>query len=284
MHTRDKLKPINREDWPALRDMFQSEWPQHELGYNTIQNYINWVAIDPKIKQLQILGLNDNWRDNGTFIVVDRYQIYMYSLDESGDSLKRALLLLDWDYSYLIVSAQESKREVIREALRSCNVDFQWEADSIKYELLKEDCLKLEISLPAGLHLKKLDVKHARIANNVWPWRHEGSEYFLKRIAAWNTSIGLFNESGEMLAWSFVWPTGAIGPLEVAKDHFRKGYGTLITKAIAREVAKVGLNCYGTVVSTNAPSIAMFNKLGFQRLETTYYVRTFAKKLVEYDH
>lgn len=70
MHPSDELKPIAREDWPALRDLFKKDWPKHEIGYNTIQNYINWVAIDPKIKSLEVLGLNDNWRENGTFIVV----------------------------------------------------------------------------------------------------------------------------------------------------------------------------------------------------------------------
>ncbi|XP_019559658.3 uncharacterized protein LOC109428387 [Aedes albopictus] len=285
MHPRDELKPIAREDWPALRDMFKTEWPKHEIGYNTIQNYINWVAIDPKIKNLEVLGLNDGWRENGTYIVVDRFHIYMHSLDDSGDSLKRALMLLDWDYSYMIVSAQESKRTVIQEVLRLCNVDTLWEVtSSMKYELPMEDCLKLELSLPEGLELKKLGIEHAVTANEVWPWRHEGSEYFMKRLAAWNTSIGLFNESGEMLAWSFVWPTGAIGPLEVAKNHLRKGYGTIIAKAIAKEVAKVGMNCYGTIVSGNDASEAMFSKLGFKRVEDTYYVRTRAKKLVEYDH
>lgn len=209
----------------------------------------------------------------------------MHSLDDSGDSLKRALLLLDWDYSYMIVSAQESKRPVIQEVLRMCDVDVLWEVESsMKYELPVEECLKLELNLPEGLHLKKLGVEHAVIANQVWPWRHEGSEYFMKRLAAWNISIGLFNESDEMLAWSFVWPTGAIGPLEVAKAHLRKGYGTLIAKAIAKEVAKNGMNCYGTIVSGNDASVAMFVKLGFERVEDTYYVRTRAKKLVEYDH
>ncbi|XP_065080135.1 uncharacterized protein LOC135702983 [Ochlerotatus camptorhynchus] len=284
MYTRDELKPISCDDWPELRDMFKHEWPKHEIAYNTIQNYINWVTTDPKIRQLRVFGLNDSWRENGTYIIVDRYQMFLHSLEESNDSLKRALQLIDWDYSYMICSAPDSSRSVLKDVFKSLNVDFLWEATSIKYELLKEDCLKLEIALPEGLYLKKLELKHASIANELWPYSCEGSEFFLKRMAAWNTSIGLFNESGEMLAWSFCWPTGAIGPLEVAKNHLRKGYGSLIAKAIAKEVAKVGLNCYGTVVSTNTVSKAMFDKLGFVPVEDTYYVRTRARKLVEYDN
>ncbi|XP_065080136.1 uncharacterized protein LOC135702984 [Ochlerotatus camptorhynchus] len=284
MYTSDELKLISCDDWPELRDMFKHEWPRHEIAYNTIQNYINWVAIDPKVRQLQVLGLNDSWRENGTYLIVDRYQMFLYSLEESNDSLKRALLLIDWDYSYMICGAHASRRSVLKDVFRSLNVDLIWEEPGIKYELLKEDCLQLEIALPEGLYLKKLELKDASIANELWPFSCEGSDYFLKRLAAWNASTGLFNESGEMLAWSFCWPTGAIGPLEVAKNHLRKGYGSLVAKAIAKEVAKVGMNCYGTVVSTNTASKAMFDKLGFVPVEDHYFFRTRARKLVEYDH
>lgn len=283
MYTRDQLKPIPFEDWPELRDMFKDECPEHEIPYNTIQNYINWVTIDPKIRQLEVLSLNDSWRKNGTYIILDRYQIYLYTLEKSNDSLKRALQLIDWDYSYMVCSAPDFSETVLKEVFQSLNVDFLWEAISIKYTLSREDCLKLEFEVPEGLHLKKLKVKHASIANKHWPYSCEGSEFFLKRLAAWNTSIGLFNDYGEMLAWSFCWPTGAIGPLEVAKNHLRKGYGSLIAKAIAKEVAKEGLNCYGTVVSNNTVSKTMFDKLGFKPVEDTYYVRTRARKLVEYE-
>ncbi|KXJ71150.1 hypothetical protein RP20_CCG021345 [Aedes albopictus] len=278
----DQLKPIPRTDWTELRDMFKREWPKHEVAYNSIQNYMNWVTIEPRIKNLEVLGLNDSWRDNGTYVIVDRYQVFLYSLDESDESLKRALLLVDWDYSYMICCVHESRHSVLKEVFKLHEVDFKWEAHSILYELPLEDCLNLNVSLPEGLHLRKLEEKHLSIANKHWPWRHEGSEYFLKRIATWNISLGLFNECDELLAWCFLWPTGAIGPLEVAKNQLRKGYGSLILKAMAKEVAKIGLNCYGTVFSGNSPSVAMFEKAGFQSVDKHYFVRTRAKKLVEF--
>lgn len=66
----DVLQPIIRESWEELRDLFKFEWPKHELAYNTIQNYIDWDEKDSKIKDLEILSLNGNWRQTGAYLVL----------------------------------------------------------------------------------------------------------------------------------------------------------------------------------------------------------------------
>ena len=70
MSTADVLEPIPSEDWPELRDLFRMDWPKHEVPFNTIQNYINWVQIDQRIMHLQVFSLNGSWRQNGTYLVV----------------------------------------------------------------------------------------------------------------------------------------------------------------------------------------------------------------------
>ncbi|XP_058447808.1 uncharacterized protein LOC131428132 [Malaya genurostris] len=278
----EKLQLIPQSEWPELRNIYKLDWPKHELAYNTIQNYINWVKIDPRIKHLEVYSLNGSWRVNGTYMILDRYQMFFYSIEESNASLERALRLIDWDYSYKVCYISHCHRPTLDIVLKSLNIGIQWDTPSYLYYYPKEESLKLEINLPAGLKLKRLQVKHAAIANNFWPHRCEGSEYFLKRLAAWNVSVGLFNESDELLAWCFCWQTGAMGALEVVTEHLRKGYGTLIVKAIARELARVGLNCYGTVICTNKASQGMFDKLGFERTGSYHFVRTQPRKLSEW--
>ncbi|XP_065080137.1 uncharacterized protein LOC135702985 [Ochlerotatus camptorhynchus] len=281
----ETLKAIPPQEWPSLRDVFKREWPRHQIAYNTVQNYINWTKIDPRIKQLQVLGLNDDsWRDNGTCIILDRYQMYAYTVEASNESLKRALLRIDWDYSYKIACIPGSQRLAFEETFKTLSIELLWDHPCGVYELPREECLKLELNIPEGLHVKKLDINHAVTANRIWPHRCEGSEYFLKRLAAWNPSVGLFSETGELMAWSFCWPTGAIGPLEVVSDHYRKGYGSIVTKVIAQEVAEIGLNCYGTVVTGNVQSKGMLEKLGFKLVGDCFYARNRARKLVEYGH
>lgn len=70
MEVQDQLKAIPSNEWVLLRDIYKRDWPRHQLAYNTIQNYINWSALDPRIKQLQILGFDDSWRENGTCVIL----------------------------------------------------------------------------------------------------------------------------------------------------------------------------------------------------------------------
>ncbi|XP_065080177.1 uncharacterized protein LOC135703015 [Ochlerotatus camptorhynchus] len=282
--TRDTLHSITPEQWPELRDMFKSGWPRNEVPYNTIQNYIKWVKIDPRIKQLEVLSLNDSWRENGTYIIIDRYYMFFHTLEESMDSLRRALRLLDWDYSYRISQVHESCQPALDEVIQLFAIELQLYNQTVLYKMTKEESLNLELVLPDGLHLKKLEPKHASIANDVWFNRCEGSEYTLRRLAAWNPSTGLFNASDELLAWCMCWSTGAIAALQVAKEHLRKGYGSIVVKAIAKEMAKVGMNCYASVHCKNLISNLLFKKLGFVPIGSYCVAQTRAKKLAEYGH
>lgn len=65
----DKLTEIPTSDWPALRDLYLVNWPTNFLGYQTVDNYIQWVKQRPTIKNLNIYSLNDDWLD-GTFVVM----------------------------------------------------------------------------------------------------------------------------------------------------------------------------------------------------------------------
>ncbi|KAL9707059.1 hypothetical protein quinque_010577 [Culex quinquefasciatus] len=286
MSAPDKLVPIPCEHWPELRDLYRAEWPKHEVAFNTIQNYINWVKIDPRIRNLEVVSLNGSWRQNGTYLVLDRNQVFPYTLEESCDSLRRAFQLLDWDYSHLVCSLRECHRLALDDVQKPMQLEGKlehfWYHPAHLFYLSREECLRFEVGFPAGFRLAKLGIEHGLYANRIWPHRSEASEYFFKRLAAWNVSIGLFNESDELLAWCFQWPTGAIGPLEVHPDHYRKGYGTIIAKAIAKEVAAAGFNCYGTVRVENEASGAMFTKLGFRPVDCHNFVRNKARKLCEW--
>lgn len=215
----------------------------------------------------------------------DRYYMFMYTLEESKDTIRRALLLIDWDYSYKISHVPETLRSILYHIFQTLSVELQIPGRPTNlYKLPKEKSLTLECSAPPGLMLKKLELHHATHINEVWPHRCEGSEYTLKRLIAWNPSIGLFNETGRLLAWSLCWTTGTLAALQVDANYLRKGYGSLVVKAIAKDMATMGMNCQAIVHCANEVSNAMFTKLGFEVVGSCFVVRTKARKLVEYVH
>lgn len=211
--------------------------------------------------------------------------MFIHTLDDSKDTLRRALLLIDWDYSYKISHVSESFRFTLYDVFHTRSVELQIEDRSTNlYKLPKERSLTLDCTAPRGFTLKKLEPKFAVQINAVWPHRCEGSEYTLKRLIAWNPSIGLFDESDRLLAWSLCWTTGTIAAIQVDEEHLRKGYGSLVVRAIAKEMAKVDMNCQAIVHCANAVSKAMFAKIGFEVVGSCFVVRTKARKLVEYVH
>lgn len=66
----EKLVSIEKNDWIELRNLYRSDWQKNILTYYTIDNFIRWVQLEPDYKHLQIYSLNDDWRHDGTFIII----------------------------------------------------------------------------------------------------------------------------------------------------------------------------------------------------------------------
>ncbi|KFB42252.1 hypothetical protein ZHAS_00009931 [Anopheles sinensis] len=281
----NELSPIPIENLPELQGMFLRDWPKPETAYNLLENYIRWYKIDRKVKDLAILSLNEVWRNNGTFVVQDRYQLYFYSLEENNSTLIRALELVDWDYSWKIYACHPKHWAAFCEVQEKHGIELQYKTISDTRYMSKEQALNVNIELPAGVRLGTLSAEHAPRVNSLWPHSTVGSEFLVKRLILWNPTVALFDEStNELLAWCLQLPTGAQGVLQVPAEHARKGYGTIIVNAMAKKLAKMGQNSYAYIIDTNEPSRALFDKVGFQNVGTMYWARTVPRKLVEWDH
>lgn len=68
--------------------------------------------------------------------------------------------------------------------------------------------------------------------------------------------------------FSFRFPTGQILALQTDENHHGRGYGSLVTKAISKQIASIGHDVYAGIHEQNAASIALFGKLGFERVGT----------------
>lgn len=77
-------------------------------------------------------------------------------------------------------------------------------------------------------------------------------------------SIGLFGDDGELLAWCLRYDNGSLALLQVDEQHLRKGYGSLVAKAISKRIAiEFDSDVTAMIVKHNQKSMNMFTKLGF---------------------
>lgn len=67
----DRITEISSTDWITLRNKYLINWPQHCLGYYSIDNYIKWIRRNPQINDLAFYALNGDWMD-GTFAIIVR--------------------------------------------------------------------------------------------------------------------------------------------------------------------------------------------------------------------
>lgn len=119
--------------------------------------------------------------------------------------------------------------------------------------------------MPTNLHLGSLTFANIDQINSTWPHKYDGSEFFLQYSINYHLNVGLFSKEGELLAWSLRYDNGSLGVLEVDKKHLRKGYGSIIAKAISKSIAEeFDSDVTAYITLKNVPSTTMFKKLGFR--------------------
>lgn len=66
----DNLVEVATKNWRELRDVFASNWPKNHIAWHTVNNYLNWFRIEPRIRIMKIYSLNGTWRSDGTIVVI----------------------------------------------------------------------------------------------------------------------------------------------------------------------------------------------------------------------
>lgn len=113
----------------------------------------------------------------------------------------------------------------------------------------------------------------ALIAEAVWPHRHSDSVFFIKLLVKLNENVGLYRNDGKLIAWCLRLQAGLLGAMQVDDGFRRKGYGTLILKAITRKIGELGEDVCACVLTDNLPSIRTFENVGFQVVDSTFWLK-----------
>lgn len=275
MATSDRLCIIPPNEWNELRDLYRESWPEHHVAYATIDNYIRWYEKDSNIKNLTIYCLNGSWRKDGTYLVVDRYQLFAYSLEPSNCVLEKALHLLDWSIGLKVSSLLARHREPVINVITAKNLTKEYDSETVIYYMPKTACDSLCLTVPEGFELKAVHSEDTVKVNDLWPNRHQGSLFFLQRLAAWNANVGLYEcSTGKLVAWCFRLQAGPLGAMQVDPEYYRRGFGTVVAIATAKQIAELGHDCFALVNKANVPSRTLFERIGFKYSGEAYWIRT----------
>lgn len=128
---------------------------------------------------------------------------------------------------------------------------------------------------PSNITLKPLSVDNAELVDDVWPNKHIGSLFFVKRLIEMNPNIGAFDENNELMGWCLRLQAGPLGALQVQDKFMRRGIGSLVTMAMCKIMANNEMDTFALVGPQNTASQKMFTHLGFKHNDDAYWLRTF---------
>jgi GNAT superfamily N-acetyltransferase len=121
--------------------------------------------------------------------------------------------------------------------------------------------------IPENFYIDSLTEDHICQINSLWHHRFDGSDKFISYTIKNHKNAGLFNYHKELVAWCLRYDNGSLGILQVAENHRRKGYGSLVTKFLSKKIAKEEKSAViSLIVPGNVKSEKMFEKLGFKNL------------------
>ncbi|SPP79033.1 uncharacterized protein LOC117581982 isoform X3 [Drosophila guanche] len=271
-----KLKVIGLSELEEYQKLYTQNWPKYCPEYYCLDNFIEFLKADPQIKNLKLFTLaGEQARADALFVIVDRYQLFVGSLNNTNGLLQQALELLDWSAGFKCSSIPSRHIQAVDNVVQSKQLELEFRDPTNLFYMKAEDALKLKVEPSAGFILKSLSVTDAPLINEEWPNHHLGSLYFIQRQIRMCVNAGLYAEdSKELVAWCIRLQGGYLGALQVKSGHERRGFGTLVTREISHRLGTQGHDVMALVGPSNKPSAGMFSKLGFRIIDQCYWLRT----------
>lgn len=127
---------------------------------------------------------------------------------------------------------------------------------------------------PDDIYIKELDKTHAEVVNKYWGHSHAGSIEYLTGLIDLNTAFGVFLKTDDSLVcWVLRNHYGVLCNLQTVPEHMRKGYATLIIKAMAKYIAKNDdspVCCI--IIQGNTRSENFFGNVGFKKSDDCMFI------------
>ncbi|XP_063905081.1 uncharacterized protein LOC135124140 [Zophobas morio] len=273
----DTLCEIPDENLPALATLYEKHvvWAPHVLSL--IHTGMRLKNTNKFRDSVSFLSVNEMWREDGTIIVIMKfhcYNIFVFTLDDHCVTLRQALLTTDFTNPQAVFFCVHEKHlPTVEQVAKERNLRLSKAPLPYLIFALNPSKATFALDCPPDVYVKKLDPTLSDKINSVWPHKYPGSENYVSGLIEMNGGYGVFlRSSNEMVAWVVKHCFGHIGVLQTDEKHKKKGYGSLVTRALALEILDEGHWPFGTVYPDNAGSIKLFEKLGFERIGFASYM------------
>lgn len=201
-------------------------------------------------------------------------------MTENNDRLRRAVKLLDWDRSWRICALDSRNSEALNSVLQELNVSWDYNLPFDTLFCPAEVALNIKYSVPEDVTLRRLEPEETDTVNNLWTYRHPGSEVGVRRLIERNYCVGAYDKTtGQLLGWCLTFISQCHNALQIEPEFMGRGLGKLIAGKLAHERALQGKWSHAFVASTNEASQRLFKSHGFKKVGFAYWIGTRAREV-----
>jgi ribosomal protein S18 acetylase RimI-like enzyme len=200
------------------------------------------------------------------------------SLDR--DDLKKILLAMDFSVERFFLCLRDDYRQIVMDFIKERDLNTLWDDGTNMVYMKHEDAIQLQYTVPEGLEIRSLSVDNTDKINSVWPHASPGSEKFIAYCIENNVNVGLYDKNtNELLAWCLAHDFTSLLALQVDENHYRKGYGEIIVRAITKKIAQtLNIDVMTNIVHANFKSMSLFEKLNFTKIDKNWWICVDVKK------
>lgn len=190
-------------------------------------------------------------------------QWFIFSIADSSPRLIEALTLFDFHNKRL--SYAHCLHETIVSAHQSLGIDY------VQYQVFPflycgpERALQLTYTVPATIELRPLQPQDAKLVNDSWIYRDDGTEEMIRFQIETNDSVGAYDRaSGDLIGWCVIFLMGSHSILQVRPQFGGRGLGKLIAIKLTVDRARKGLASHCFIHPDNHVSLKLFQGIGFE--------------------
>jgi N-acetylglutamate synthase-like GNAT family acetyltransferase len=128
------------------------------------------------------------------------------------------------------------------------------------------------------LKICQLTEKDVKQISTLWSYTKNFGENFIANLIKYNLNVGL-SDGEKLIGWCLMYDVGALAALQVKEKYLRRGYGTLLVKAISKKFSQ-SFNCdvLANTSYDNNQSISLLTNLGFIEIDSNSWIDVMRKE------
>jgi hypothetical protein len=146
----NNLLKLSTQNLLVLKNIYKStNWPLHVVSLCAINHFIRRFKIQPKWEEkVQFLTLNESWKKNGTFAMVnenDKHILFKTLEPWPHKTLRKTLQKLNYVDEKVFICFRDDFRSIVFDVMRICNLEITFDSGTKLVYLPREKLEKFYV-------------------------------------------------------------------------------------------------------------------------------------------